>query len=482
MSLFRPKSFLVLVLIGFSVVLTPLLIALISAQISVRGIVEQGTETVYRSVSATEGGRVLVERLVDLERSARQYQVLKEPALLEDVERKRDDVLNRVENLATLADPSQHGVLESLREGVDALTAKLISAANNADISVSDLDLDEFVRLNAMAKTVYFNSYDLIVREVDGLHARASKVQNLLIWTSLGLLPLTLLLVAFFVRRLSRPVQQINQGIMRLGEGDFSTEISVGGPQDLRHLGQRLDWLRQRLGEVEKEKHRFLAHVSHELKTPLASIREGSELLMEQVGGPLTKQQREIARILGKNSVQLQKMIENLLGFSRNPTRSTRAETTVNLQEMIEALLQDHRAVVLKKNLHVKTRLDAGFLKIDRDRLRTVLDNLLSNAVKYTPSGGKVGIAISASGDETLIEVSDSGPGVDETERKRIFEPFFQGSAPCLGPVQGTGLGLSIVREYVEGLNGRVEFEKSSQGGALFRVRLPMQMEIPHDE
>ncbi len=481
MSLFRPKSFLVLVLIGFSVVLTPLLIALISAQVSVRGMVDQGTETVYRSVSATEGGRVLVERLVDLERSARQYQVLKEPALLEDVAHKRDDVLTRIENLAVQADPSQHGVLESLREGVDALTAELISAAGNGERSVSDLDLDEFVRLNAMAKTVYFNSYDLIVREVDSLHARASKVQNLLIWTSLGLLPLTLLLVAFFVRRLSRPVQQINKKIMRLGEGDFSTEISVGGPQDLRDLGQRLDWLRQRLGEVEREKHRFLAHVSHELKTPLASIREGSELLIEQVGGPLTKQQREIARILGKNSVQLQKMIENLLGFSRNPTRSIRSETKVDLQEMIKALLQDHRAVVLKKNLQIKTRLRPGELTVDRDRLRTVLDNLLSNAVKYTPSGGRVEVAVRSADDETLIDVSDSGPGVDETEKKKIFEPFFQGSAPCLGPVQGTGLGLSIAKEYVDGLNGRIELEKSTYGGALFRLHLPMKMETPHE-
>jgi two-component system sensor histidine kinase GlrK len=174
-------------------------------------------------------------------------------------------------------------------------------------------------------------------------------------------------------------------------------------------------------------------------------------------------------------------MIENLLGFSCNPTRSLRGETRVDLQEMIEALLQDHRAVVLKKNLQIKTRLRPGELTVDRDRLRTVLDNLLSNAVKYTPCGGQVEIAVRSAGDETLIDVSDSGPGVDETEKEKIFEPFFQGSAPCLGPVQGTGLGLSIVQEYVDELNGWIELEKSCTGGALFRIHLPMKMEPLHE-
>src|SRR5207249_4113913 len=113
-------------------------------------------------------------------------------------------------------------------------------------------------------------------------------------------------------RYISRPIAEIDAAIRQLGGADFSRPIAVRGPEDLRYLGRRLDWLRRRLDEFETQKNRFLRHVSHELKTPLTALREGAELLHDQVAGPLAPPQRQVVAIMRDNSVKLQGLIEEL--------------------------------------------------------------------------------------------------------------------------------------------------------------------------
>ncbi|KIH76466.1 two-component system, NtrC family, sensor histidine kinase GlrK [Geoalkalibacter ferrihydriticus] len=470
MSLLRPKSFQVLIVIGFGAVLMPLLVTMIAAEISVSRLVDKGTDAVYRSVAATDGGRIMLERLVELERKSRQYQVLKDPQILSEVAEKYDEFLSSLEHLKDLAAPQQQEVLEQL-----LVEAGILVTALHRPAGVST-DLDAFGDLNERAKAVYFNSYDLIVQEVEAMQSHAGRTQMVLLWTSLALITLTMALVMLFAQLLARPVKQINKGISRMGAGDYEQAISVGGPQDLQFLGERLNWLRLRLGEVEREKAKFLAHVSHELKTPLASIREGSELMMEEMAGPLNPQQREIVHILQKNSLQLQKLIENLLGFSRGQALGENG-SVVDVLTLVEVVMEDQRAAVLKKELKMRTSLSPLHLQGDQDRLRILVDNLLSNAVKFTPVGGVVELSVGRDGDMALIEVGDSGPGITAEEAEKIFQPFYQGCAPCLSHVQGTGIGLSIVREYVASLRGKVAVEQSPAGGALFRVWLPLAVE-----
>ncbi len=118
-------------------------------------------------------------------------------------------------------------------------------------------------------------------------------------------------------RYIVRPIAAIDNAIRQLGGADFSNPISVRGPEDLRYLGRRLDWLRRRLEEFETQKSRFLRHVSHELKTPLTALREGAELLNDQVAGPLAPPQRQVVSIMRDNSIKLQRLIEELLDYQR---------------------------------------------------------------------------------------------------------------------------------------------------------------------
>lgn len=471
MHFLRPKSFISLVLIGFAMVALPFNLAMINAEFFMDRLARRGSQAVYRSVTVIQESRNLVEQLVALERRARQYQVLEAGELLAGIEEKHNEFVVSVEHLGTM--PLQQDQAQRLRllaEGEAQLYAKLRSNASEDKGFLAGFD-----ELNTLARGLYDESQQLIVREVDALRSSTTRARRILLWLAVLLVPVTGLFASFFAQRITNPIRQINRGITRLGEGDFTSPIEVGGPDDLRFLGTRLDWLRQRLDAGDKEKSKFVSHVSHELKTPLASIREGTELLVEEDVGPLNDQQREIAWILRKNGVQLHKLIDNLLGFSRMQAKiSPFRGTNIEFSRLIAGIVASQGPSILKKSLDLKLEVAELQLYGDRERLRNVVDNLLSNAVKFTPVGGVIHLSLCRQGNHALLEVADSGPGIPENERREIFKPFYQGSAPMVGPVQGTGIGLSIVQEYVRDHGASIEVLDSPLGGACFKVRLPL--------
>jgi two-component system sensor histidine kinase GlrK len=240
-------------------------------------------------------------------------------------------------------------------------------------------------------------------------------------------------------------------------------------------LGEQLEWLRNRLIKLEEEKNLFLRRMSHELKTPLASLREGSELLLDGTAGGLSETQMEIADILRSNSMELQFLIENLLDYEEWRERSGELRVSrFAFRPLVEATLQRHRLTIGTKQLHVEQHFGDFDLQADRDRIRIAFDNLISNAVKFTPAGGTIYVraagAMNANG--AVIEVADTGPGIQPADRDRIFEPFYQGETAPDGHLRGTGVGLSVVRDCVNAHGGTIEVVEGEYPGAHFRIRL----------
>jgi two-component system sensor histidine kinase GlrK len=232
--------------------------------------------------------------------------------------------------------------------------------------------------------------------------------------------------------------------------------------------------MRRELLDVEQQKNRFLRQVSHELKTPLTALREGAELLSEEVVGKLTPEQREIAEILRHNSVELQKLIEDLLSFGASQFRKVTVDLgPVDVREVIGRVAEDQRLAIRARGLTLDIAAEDVMIPADSEKLRVVLDNLLSNAVKFSPPGGSIGIRARYDGDALEIDVTDQGPGVSPEERTRIFDPFYQGRQAGAGPLRGTGIGLSVVKEYVFAHGGSVEVVDSA-GGAHLRIRVPL--------
>src|SRR5437764_372318 len=218
-----------------------------------------------------------------------------------------------------------------------------------------------------------------------------SRPQSSRIHSSSTAIALTIALA--LTRYIARPIVAIDNAIRQLGGADFSRPIAVRGPEDLRYLGRRLDWLRRRLEEFETQKNRFLRHISHELKTPLTALREGAELLHDKVAGPLAPMQTQVVSIMRDNSVKLQRLIEELLDFQRALHAAASLEVRlVELDELVHDAARPHELAAQAKGLRLTIEAQKATLEADPQKLRSIVDNLISNAVKFTPPGGAISV------------------------------------------------------------------------------------------
>lgn len=456
-------------------VVVPLLLALIHATYEVDRLVAQGQRALFATVRATQSSQLLVEAITDMERNARQYKVLGDEALLQVYQENRDKYVDTARRLSALNLPTLQRERLDMMVKVEAEVSDALTRFAH-DSPETATALDGFTGLARDARKMLVDNRKLVEREVGTLESNGADVQRSLVVQAMALVPGALVLAAIFTVLITRPIRQMDTAIRRLGDGDFSQPARIVGPRDLEQLGERLDWMRTRLLEVEQEKNRFLRHISHELKTPLTAIREGAELLNEKVVGHLNPQQTEITAILRDNTLQLQKLIENLLDFNVASSRASRLHLEpVALRNLIYNVLSDHKVAAMARQLHLDVSLDPVDLDGDRAKLQTLVDNLVSNAIKYSPEKGCVQVRLYARQGQAVIQVADSGPGIPEAERRRIFDAFYQGSNPADGHVRGTGLGLSIAREYAQAHGGYIEAIDGESPGACLRVILPLQ-------
>ncbi len=303
---------------------------------------------------------------------------------------------------------------------------------------------------------------------------KASETQQGLLWSLMALVPAALAIAGIFWFYVLRPLRAIDRAISDLGRGAFSHAIAISGPADLATLGRQLEWLRTRLLDIALERNRFLRHMSHELKTPLANIREGTDLLLDGAVGPIDDNQREVAAILRENALRLQQLIENLLSYSAWKSRASSVElTSFRLSSLVGTVIDSQRLAMAARNLTLDMHVAELDLVADRAKLKLVLENLLSNALKFTPRGGTIHLHAYADGMTTVIDCADTGPGIPPDERDKVFDAFYSGNAPQGGPLKGTGIGLSVVREFVEAHGGTVEIVTGLYPGAHLRIRLP---------
>jgi len=473
MQRYYPRSFLKLLLIGFTLVALPLMFALINNAVSVDRLANRSQRAVQQAVNATQAGRRLTEVLTTMERTARQMVILGDQSLLGAYDVARGELARTAAQFGSLPfDVEQRAALDRILNDEAEIHAALSAAP--ADAAHLKEAVVRFAELGENARAITARSNTLIDREVNAMRETAARAEQLTYWQLAALVPVVAFLVIGFSLLIARPIGQIDAAIRQLGRGQFTAPVAVSGPHDLEQLGDRLEWMRRELLDLEEQKNRFLRQVSHELKTPLTALREGAELLSEEAVGRLTPEQREIAEILRHNSVELQKLIEDLLSFGASRFRKVTVDLEpVDMRQVVERVAADQRLAMKARGIALQCSIDDVMLSADPEKLRVVLDNLLSNAVKFSPPGSAVRVVAGMEAGMLRLDVMDEGPGVARDERSRIFDPFYQGRASGAGPVRGTGIGLSVVKEYVFAHGGSVEVVDSAKG-AHFRVRLPL--------
>src|ERR1700683_3363312 len=472
----RPKSLSGLMLVGLALIAVPLLIAILTAVLQIRDLADTGQKIVIQGVTGARASQELFSQIASLERTARLYQVLKDPKLL-DLYGTQDGRLSATrEQLQRLASSGTRDTLIEVGALQGTIRAAVMNRGTSSDAAAaSDLSA-RFTQMSTLVERVAQQSNAQVDTEVAALEERTLQARKQLLWQAALLLPLAVVAVFVLTIGVGRPLRQLDRAISELGEGTFTNPIVVAGPHDLERLGGQLEWLRQRLLELAHERNRFLRHMSHELKTPLANIREGTELLMDGAVGELDSNQREVAAILRENGIKLQRMIENLLSFSAWQTSSVGLEATeFRLRPLVKQVLENQQLTLLSQRVRLDVRVDDVTLVADRGKIRLILENLLSNAVKYSPKGGTIHLQARAAGPQLVLDVADSGPGIPVEDRGHVFEAFYTRRGAKSTVVRGTGIGLSVVLEFVAAHGGTIQIVDGQFPGAHFRIAMPMR-------
>lgn len=267
--------------------------------------------------------------------------------------------------------------------------------------------------------------------------------------------------------------------------------------RDLEDKNQRLQIAYDRLKELDRLKSNFLATVSHELRTPLTSIIGYSEMLTEGLAGDLSEEQRDFIQTIREKGEQLLSLIKGLLDLSKfeSGTMTLRKNNT-EVIKVVSEVISTMQPTALKKDVRLEQSVEAGLPRIwaDPERLRQILLNLCENAVKFTPAGGSVRLSAKLNSMEALplneaggmvllgtrrtaveFRVADTGIGIPETEREKVFQAFYQVDSSSTREQGGTGLGLSIVRRLVEGHDGQIRIESNEPTGCVFIVTIPVK-------
>ena len=473
--MYYPRSFLKFILLGFLLVSLPLVYALVELVLSLDRLSTQSRQEVLQASQAGRSSRLLFEQSATLERLARQQLILEDPALLEDYGRVRQEFQQTLKQLGLLPlEQPQIAALDRLRTN-EAELHGLLASAQRSPTAIAGIATG-YAQLVERAQGTLNATNELTQRAIERLQQTAAQGREKWLYLSLATVAIALAVAIVFAVLIARPIRQLDMAIRQMGTADFSHAVEVNGPQDLRYVGQRLEWLRTRLADLEQQQNRFLRHVSHELKTPLTAVREGAELLRDNVGGRLTTEQQEIVRIVRENTLSLQKLIEDLLTYHQTRAMESATLGPVPLPEVVRRVLREQKLAGLARMITFDAQLAPAVVVGDTERIRTVVDNLMSNAIKYSPRSGVIEIRLTVDNGFALLDVADQGPGIAPAERERVFETFYSGKAPVDGKVKGTGLGLAIAREYAIAHGGRIEVLEREDGarGVRFRLRLPV--------
>lgn len=469
MRQFYPRSFLRLILLGNVVVAFPLLVAIVYVAVDIENLAVQNEKLTQQASTVAQLNYELPEDLEAMERVLRQYRVLADRSLLDDYEvmhREWENDMRLYADVPMLA--SLAGRIETV-----AATARLDAATLRSAKA-------EALRMQGVLAEVTVRTRELVseaeriaARELENFRHEAMEMRDrLLVALACGLV-FAALFLAFGRRLLTRLLRDFESAVIALGRGKLDREIRLNGPEDMRKVGRRLDWLRRRLLELEQQRVLVLRHVSHELKTPLAALREGASLLTEGAAGPLTPAQSRIVGIMRNNALRLHRLIDSLLklqqvGYAGDHIRFV----PLRFDELIQQVLTTHQLAARSKRLRFSGSLAPLVVSGGREELTTVVDNLISNAVKYSPEDGVVTLSLVEDAGSAVFDVIDRGPGVPASERQRIFEPFYRSSSNAKD-VAGVGLGLAIAREFALAHQGSLELVDEAEGSH-FRVVLPL--------
>jgi len=355
--------------------------------------------------------------------------------------------------------------------------------------------IEDLEGLRVQTETVYAATQQAIESEIQRAASMGARAQ----WISLSAAALALILsclVSFaMIRSISEPLHNLTQGTRAITEGKFFYRLDTSRNDEFSQLAKDFNSMTRRLNELDQMKKDFVSHVSHELKAPLASMQETIHLLLEQIPGPLSEKQKRLLELNFQSGRRLSSMLGNLLDLSRMEAGALEYELRMrDLSQLARTALSEFELQASEKSVHIREEMpeEPLLVECDGDRIIQVIGNVIGNGIKFSREGGTIRVAVrtctnlpaglpenwreSVQTDGkpfALVAVTDSGPGIPDEHKQKIFEKFHQIKQGKKISGQGVGLGLAICRTIVEAHRGAIWVEDNPEGGSIISVLLP---------
>ena len=287
------------------------------------------------------------------------------------------------------------------------------------------------------------------------------------------ILELAVIVFSFgFAQAFTRRLRKIMMSMRIIREGDYSHKVSVGGNDELTVLGNEFNDLADKLRTSEQKRSNFVSDASHELKTPLASIKLLSDSILQNEMDIETI--KEFVEDIGNEADRLNRMSQKLLSLSRIETQADSDCEIVYIGPTVERVIRMLSAIASGNDIHIETDLtnDCPILILEDD-LYQIIFNLVENGIKYNVKGGKLYVSVCREDDNAVLKISDTGVGIPEDSLGHIFERFYRVDKARSRKSGGSGLGLAIVRIIVERNGGQIQVSSSVGEGTTFTVIFP---------
>lgn len=403
--------------------------------------------------------------VVDLERSIRQFAVLRSDAVAELSDNAISQFTAAKESLCMVLDASAtcERLDKQLRQvqGYRQIDDQLLLNAYLASInnSVSDMRADVDVAIQ--------KRLDIQREDLNAMQAKQA-------WSTAMLVSVSLLLILLGSQLIVNPVKKLKQIIRILAhqKGELPP-ISTQAPKELIGVEKDLHWLNDRLQQLEHIRTALLRHAAHELKTPLASIKEGCSLLSENVVGELNAQQKEVLSLLASSTQRLNTLVEKLLDYNLLLQQAQPKFSLADPNKLLNECLEDYALALQDRDVTVDVQTEKVW--VDEELYRRILDNLVSNAVAHGAVGRPINVSIYVRDNDAILDVANRGKRISQEKVSTLFEPFTRGDEPRNDNVVGTGLGLSIVSDCARLMHGDVAVVDVDYADVCFRVTIPQQ-------
>ena len=448
--------------------------------VNVQKIMSISEDIVNKNYKISSSSKKMIEDLLNMEENEQKYLILKKKNYFDyfinaqkDFETNLNEIL-QLESDETLISKDWKELNDNYRKFLNSLTDTK-EADSSELLWIPEEIINKWIQRISKARLQNEHDVELATRELN--HQGQMTLKSGLVGLGMSII-MGLLGSIFLTRSMILPIRELQKGIKSIAKESLSEPIRIRAKDEFGELAAAFNEMTFRLKEEERMRSDFISMLSHETRTPLTSIRESVNMIIEEVMGPINDRQRKFLEISSSEIGRICDLMNHLMQVSRLESGVIKIQPYPLDPSILVSKCRYHLKPLAESNditVKIEITKDLPLVMADPENLQQVILNLMSNAIKFSPRGGRVLVRVEPDGNNQMLRfsISDNGPGIPEEEQSFIFNKYYR-AKNVRNHSDGVGLGLSISKHIIEAHNGTIWVKSALGHGSTFEVTLPM--------